>query len=271
MIAYPDIDPIAFEIGQLKVRWYGLSYAAGIVLGIVLGKLRAKSPNAPITEAQVIDLVLFIAVGAILGGRLGYTIFYNFSSFATNPLYIFKIWEGGMSFHGGLLGAIVGLWLFGRRMKIPFLIVADFISPAGAVGLFFGRIANFINQELWGRPTDVSWAIVFPHDPLQLARHPSQLYEAALEGLVLFAILWLYSAKPRPVGRVSGLFVFWYGVFRFVVEFFREPDAELGFVIADWMTMGQILSLPLIALGIILYVFADKISSATNYSPRNHD
>ena len=252
MIGYPEINPVAVDLGVLQVRWYGLSYAAGIVSAILLGQLRTKASHCPIAKQQVVDLILYIAIGAIIGGRLGYTIFYNFLFYVTHPIDIFKIWEGGMSFHGGLLGSIVGLWVFSNRVKVGFWQTADFSAPLCALGFFFGRIANFINQELWGRAGDVPWAMVFPLDPQQLPRHPSQLYEAALEGLLLFVIVWLYSTKPRQSGAVSGLFLASYGVFRFFVEFFREPDKSIGYIFSDWFTMGQLLSVPLVIFGIYL-------------------
>ncbi len=258
MIVLPEFNPIALQLGPLKIHWYGLAYLVGIVGAIVLGRLRAHQPHSPIPRPVVLDLVLYCALGAIIGGRLGYAIFYHFWEYAANPLAVLKVWEGGMSFHGGLLGAVGGTWMFGRKNSIPLLKLTDFVSPLCAVGLFFGRIANFINQELWGRPTEVAWSVVFPADRLQLARHPSQLYEAALEGILLFLVLWFYSAKPRATGAVSGVFLIGYGTFRIFVEFFREPDAVPGFVIGDWGTMGHLLSLPVLLIGIALIVIARR-------------
>ena len=256
MLTFPEIDPVALDLGFFQVRWYGIAYAIGILAAILLGRIRAKATTNALQKENVIDLVLYVALGAILGGRLGFILFYQFGHYVDNPIDVLKVWQGGMSFHGGLLGAFVGGWMFSRRSGIPLLQLADFTAPLCAVGLFFGRIANFINQELWGRASDVSWAMVFPADPLGLARHPSQLYEAALEGLVLFIVLWVYSARPRPTGAVTGLFLAGYGLFRFAVEFFREPDAELGFIVSDWGTMGQMLSLPLIIGGLVLLTMA---------------
>ena len=256
MITYPEIDPVALDFGFLQIRWYGISYAAGIVSAIFLGRLRAV--NAVVHKQQVIDLILYIALGAILGGRIGYTLFYNFASFIASPLDIFKIWEGGMSFHGGLLGAIAGIWYFSRKVNGSFWALADFTAPLCALGLLFGRVANFINQELRGRPADIPWSMTFPLDPLGLPRHPSQLYEAALEGVALFVILWVYSAKPRATGAVCGLFLICYGSFRFIVEYFREPDAMLGFIFGDWLTMGQLLSFPLIIFGLLVFIHAQR-------------
>lgn len=252
MFSYPDIDPVALDLGFLQIRWYGVAYAVGIVAAVVLGRIRTRLPGSALEKKNVIDLVLFVALGAIIGGRIGYGVFYQFAHYIENPVDILKVWQGGMSFHGGLIGAFIGGWIFSRRIDVPASRLADFSSPLCAAGLFFGRVANFINQELWGRATDVPWAIVFPADPQQIPRHPSQLYEAALEGLVLFAVLWVYSAKPRPAWSVTGLFLTGYGIFRFIVEFFREPDATSGFIWSNWMTMGQMLSLPLIIGGIIL-------------------
>ena len=258
MIPFPVIDPVAFEIGPLRVHWYGLAYLAGLFGAVILGKYRADQMKSPISRVMVTDIVVHAAFGAIIGGRLGYALFYDLGHMLASPLDIVKIWEGGMSFHGGFAGALVGLWLYAYRKHLAFFQVTDFVAPLIAVGLFFGRIANFVNQELWGRPTDLPWGIVFPFDPDQLARHPSQLYEAALEGLLLFTILWLYSREPRKVGAVSGLFLVCYGTFRFLVEFVREPDVGLGFIIANWVTMGQLLSTPLIIAGIAIWVAANR-------------
>lgn len=258
MIVLPDFNPVALQLGPLSIHWYGLAYLVGIVSAIVLGRLRARQPHSPIPRPIVLDLVLYCSLGAIIGGRLGYALFYHFFEYVSDPIAILKVWEGGMSFHGGLLGAIGGVLLFGRKFTIPMLKLTDFLSPFCAVGLFFGRIANFINQELWGRPSEVAWSMVFPADPLKLARHPSQLYEAALEGVVLFVILWLYSAKPRATGAVSAVFLMGYGSFRLIVEFFREPDAVPGYIISDWGTMGQVLSLPLVVAGIALFIIQSK-------------
>jgi phosphatidylglycerol:prolipoprotein diacylglycerol transferase len=251
MLSYPEIDPVIFAIGPLKVHWYGMMYLFGFSSAWLLGMLRA-SKNGSWKNEEVGDLILFGAIGAVLGGRVGYILFYKFSDYLAQPLDVFRVWEGGMSFHGGLLGVLVAIWLFARKTNRSFFQVSDFVAPLVPIGLFFGRIGNFINQELWGRVTDVSWGMVFPLAGMQ-ARHPSQLYEAALEGVILFAILWVYSSSPQPVARVSGLFMVFYGLFRFIVEFTREPDAYLGFVALDWLTMGQILSLPMIFAGLLIY------------------
>jgi phosphatidylglycerol:prolipoprotein diacylglycerol transferase len=257
MFVHPDFDPVAFSIGPLKVRWYGLMYLVGFTIAWVLGRYRAKRPDSGWQPTQVDDLVFYNALGVILGGRIGYVVFYGFSAFLHNPLMLFKVWEGGMSFHGGLLGVLIAMLLFTRKVNKGFFEVTDFLAPLIPPGLFFGRIGNFINGELWGRVSDLPWAMVF-HTPGAgpLPRHPSQLYEAALEGVVLFIVLWLYSARPRPTQAVSGLFLVGYGVFRFVLEFVREPDVQLGYIAFDWLTMGQLLSLPMILFGVWLLVLA---------------
>ena len=258
MIAYPDIDPIAFSLGPISVRWYGLMYLAAFAAALFLGNLRAKKSNGLWHPDQIGDLVFYGAIGVILGGRFGYVFFYNFDYFLSNPLWLFKLWEGGMAFHGGLLGVLVAMWLYGRSQGKNFFQVTDFIAPMVPLGLGFGRLGNFIGGELWGRASDASWAMVFPNDPSQLARHPSQLYQFFLEGIVLFSLLWWFSAKPRPRMAVSGLFLLIYGLARFAVEFFREPDAQLGFIAFDWLTMGQLLSTPMIILGIGMMIWAYK-------------
>ncbi len=255
MLTYPEIDPVLLSIGPLKVHWYGMMYLFGFSSAWLLGIFRASRSELWNNE-EVGDLILYGAVGAVLGGRLGYIFFYKFSDYLAQPLDIFRVWEGGMSFHGGLLGVLLAIFLFARKTNRSFFQVSDFVAPLVPVGLFFGRMGNFINQELWGRVSDVSWAMVFPLAGYQ-PRHPSQLYEAVLEGVVLFIMLWLYSSKQRAVARVSGWFMVLYGAFRFLVEFTREPDAYLGFVALDWMTMGQILSIPMVIAGIVIIWLSD--------------
>ena len=228
-------------------------YLIGFLGAWSLASYRAKRGDQWSSE-QVADLIFYGALGVVLGGRLGYMLFYDISNFIHNPLLFFKVWDGGMSFHGGLLGVILSMMIFCRRYKKPFMEVTDFIAPLVPVGLAAGRIGNFINGELWGRVTHVPWAMVFPHAG-PLPRHPSQLYEFFLEGAVLFVIMWIFSAKPRPRFAVSALFLLCYGVFRFFVEFFRQPDAPIGFVAFGWMTEGQLLSLPMIVIGLIALVF----------------
>ena len=251
MIVHPNFDPIAFSIGPVAVHWYGLMYLAGFALGGWLGVQRAGHNNNWRT-AEIWDLVFYCAVGVICGGRLGYALFYQPEVYLQNPWALLAIWRGGMSFHGGLLGVACAMWLYARKTGRGFLSVGDFISPLIAPGLGLGRLGNFINQELWGRPTELPWGVWF-HTAPGVARHPSQLYEFALEGVVLFAVLWWYSARPRAIGRVSGVFLLGYGFARFVVEFFREPDAHLGLVLFGWMTLGQILCLPMLVAGLWLW------------------
>ncbi len=255
MIAYPKIDPIAVRLGPLKVHWYGLMYLFGFVAFWLLGRIRARREDVVVRPEEVGDLLFYGMVGVILGGRLGYVLFYGLEAFVHDPLMVFRIWEGGMSFHGGLIGALVGGWLYQRRRGWGFLRTMDFVAPLIPPGLFFGRIGNFINGELWGKPTDLPWGMVFPGAGPE-PRHPSQLYEAFLEGVVLFAILWLFSSRPRPVGAVSGLFLVCYGLFRFLIEFVRQPDPQLGYLAFGWVTMGQILSLPMMLAGAALMVWA---------------
>lgn len=265
MLKYPEIDPVAFSIGPLDVRWYGIMYLLGFLSGFLLLKMRARRPQSGWTVEQVSDLIFYGAMGVILGGRIGYILFYNFSGFLADPLRLVRVWEGGMSFHGGLLGVMVAVWLFARKTRKHYWDVLDFGAPIVPIGLGLGRIGNFIGGELVGRVTDGPWGMVFPHVD-ELPRHASQLYQASLEGVALFTILWLFSRKPRPRYAVSGLFALFYGLFRFVVEFAREPDAHLGFIAFDWLTMGQLLSLPLIAVGLFLLYLAYGRSSTTTAS-----
>lgn len=251
VLIHPQFDPVAIAIGPLQVRWYGLMYLAGFACAYLLGRSRCRAPGAPLSQAQFADLLFYAALGVILGGRLGYSLFYQFDYYLHHPLQVLMIWHGGMSFHGGLLGVLVAMALYGRRLGVGFFTLTDFIAPLVPPGLAFGRIGNFINGELWGRITDVPWGMVFPQAG-PLARHPSQLYEAVLEGLLLFVLLWRFSASPRPPMAVSGLFLLGYGSARFVVEFFRQPDDYLGFIFAGWVTMGHLLSLPMILAGALL-------------------
>jgi len=256
MLPYPEIDPVAIALGPLKVHWYGLAYLAGIGAGWWLALRRCGHAWAPITREQVDDLVFYVALGVVLGGRVGYTILYGGQRLVEDPTWALRVWEGGMSFHGGFIGVLLAMYLFGRRYHVRFWPLMDFIAPLVPIGLGLGRLGNFIGQELWGRPTDVPWAMVFPDDPLQLARHPSQLYQFALEGVLLFAVLYWFSSRPRPTCAVSGLFSLGYGCVRFFAEFFREPDAHIGFEAFGWVTRGQILCLPMIAVGVALLVVA---------------
>lgn len=250
MLQYPQIDPVAISLGPLQIHWYALTYIAGFAAAWWLGVKRAGGKDSGWTSAQVADLVTNSALGVILGGRIGYMLFYNFSTLVENPLNLFKIWQGGMSFHGGLIGVGIAVWLFARSTKKSLFNVGDFAAPLAPLGLAFGRLGNFINGELWGRTTDVPWAMVFPGQ--QFARHPSQLYQFALEGMALFFILWFYSSTRRPTFAVTGMFILGYGVFRTFAEFFREPDEHLGFVAFDWMTKGMQLSIPMIIAGLVI-------------------
>jgi phosphatidylglycerol:prolipoprotein diacylglycerol transferase len=248
MFLYPGFDPVALQIGPLAVRWYGITYLVGFAAAWYLGRRRAARADSPVTPVQVDDLIFYGALGIILGGRIGYMLFYGFDQILENPLNIFRIWEGGMSFHGGFLGVLVAMWLYARRLGRGLFQLTDFVAPLVPIGLGAGRIGNFINGELWGAPTTVPWAFIVDGE----ARHPSQLYEAGLEGLVLFLILWFYSARPRPVMSVSALFLIGYGVFRFAVEFVRLPDAHIGYLAFGWLTMGQVLTLPMLVFGSLL-------------------
>ena len=250
-----NIDPVALDLGFLQIHWYGLMYLIGFAGALLLGNYRADQPGSGWSREQVSDFIFWGAMGVVLGGRFGYVLFYNFDRFLESPLWLFKVWEGGMSFHGGMLGVLVALWAFGKKNNKSLANMGDFVMPLVAIGLGAGRIGNFIGGELWGRTTDVSWAVVFPKaGPELLARHPSQLYEALLEGLVMFVILWVYSSKQRPAFAVSALFLFLYGLFRTGVEFFREPDDSI-FAAFGWITKGQILSLPMILIGAALFTY----------------
>lgn len=249
MIKYPDINPILFQIGPLKIHWYGVMYVIGFLLIWTAASFRAKKSNGLWTKDQLSDLIFYGIVGVLLGGRLGYVLFYNLPEYAANPIEIFKVWDGGMSFHGGVLGVIIALYLFGKKNNKNLFQVGDFILPFVPIGLAAGRIGNFINGELWGKVTNAPWAMIFPTDPSHLPRHPSQLYECFLEGILLFVILWFYSRKTKPRMAVSGMFLLLYAIFRFAVEFVRVPDPQLGYILWGWLTMGQILSIPMFIFG----------------------
>lgn len=285
-IVFPNIDPVIFSIGPVALHWYGLMYLVGFVFALWLAKRRAGKANSGWTKDGIENLLYIGFLGVFIGGRLGYVLFYNLPVFLNNPLYLFKVWDGGMSFHGGLIGVICAMWWFARRTHRHFFQVSDFVAPLIPFGLGMGRIGNFINGELWGRVTlDTPWAMLFPgsrgediqvvsQDPSLLPileqygvlpRHPSQLYEMFFEGIILFIILNLFIHKLRPMGSVSGLFLIGYGVFRIFVEFFRQPDAQLGLL--GGISMGQILSVPMIIIGIFMMIWAYKKGSyCTNYS-----
>ncbi|HJX17076.1 MAG TPA: prolipoprotein diacylglyceryl transferase [Acidiferrobacterales bacterium] len=253
----PTIDPVAISLGPVKIHWYGLMYVIGFLALWFFASRRAKQPDSGWTAEQVSDFVFYGALGVILGGRLGYMLFYNLPHYLAHPLDMLKVWQGGMSFHGGLIGVLLAMLYFARKTGKTFFTVADFFAPWVPIGLGLGRLGNFINHELWGRTTDGPWGMVF-REAGPLPRHPSQLYQAALEGLALFVILWLFARKPRPTASVSGLFLICYGLFRILAEFVREPDPQLGYLAFGWLTMGQVLSVPMILFGAGLMVWAYK-------------
>jgi phosphatidylglycerol:prolipoprotein diacylglycerol transferase len=258
VLPFPAIDPVMFSIGPLAIRWYALAYIVGIIAGwfyarSIIASKRLWGGQAPLTVVDFDDFIIWVTLGIILGGRIGYVLFYNFEHFTTHPLEILELWNGGMSFHGGFIGTAVAIVLFALRRRVPMLSLSDVVTAVAPIGLFLGRLANFINGELWGRPTDVWWAMVFPNGG-PIPRHPSQLYEAALEGVALFAVLtalvWLGGGLKRP-GLITGAFATGYGVARIICELFREPDVQLGFL---WrgLTMGMLLCIPLILVGVVL-------------------
>ena len=255
MLVHPNFDPVAIAIGPIAIRWYGLMYLVGFAAFWLLGRKRvALGHDQRITPELLDDLIFYGVLGVILGGRLGYVLFYKPGYYLAHPAEIIAVWQGGMSFHGGFLGVLLAILFVARKYKLEWLALTDFVAPLCPLGLAAGRLGNFINGELWGRPTDVPWGMVFAHGG-PLPRHPSQLYEFALEGVTLFAILWLFTAKKRPIGAASGLFLIGYGAFRFIAEFFREPDDFLG-LLALGMSMGQWLSAPMILAGAGLLAWA---------------
>ena len=282
MMIHPQFDPVLISIGPLAIRWYALSYIVGFILFTILGRRRIAQGNSVFTKEMLDDFLTWGILGVILGGRIGYVLFYKFSDYLANPLDIFKVWEGGMSFHGGFLGVVVTMWLFGRKHNISILKLMDTVAPLVPLGLASGRIGNFINGELWGRVTELNafWAMGFPqaryedaeaaaHNPLwaewlqqygMLPRHPSQLYQFALEGICLFVIVWIFSKKPRPAGQTAALFLGGYGLFRFIAEFARQPDDYLGLLTLG-LSMGQWLSVPMIVLGAIGFVWFGRKNS----------
>ncbi len=251
MLTHPQIDPVALALGPLKIHWYGLMYLVGFYGGWWLGTRRAQQPHIGWRREEVTDLLFYVVLGAILGGRIGYTLFYNLERFLAEPLMILRMWEGGMSFHGGLIGVVVACLWFAKVKGRTYADVGDFVAPLVPIGLFTGRIGNFINGELYGAPTTLPWGMVFPMAGLE-PRHPSMLYEAILEGPVMLAILWWFARKPRPALAVSGLFLVLYAVFRSLVELVRLPDAHIGYLYGTtWFTMGMQLCLPMLAVGLV--------------------
>ncbi len=257
MLYHPQINPVLISLGPIKIHWYGVMYLLAFSLAWLLGNWRAKKSAGVWSKDNINDLVFYCVVGVVIGGRLGYMLFYSLPNFFSAPMTLFKVWEGGMSFHGGLIGVLISIWWFSKKFNKHFFEVADFTAPLVPLGLAAGRLGNFVNSELWGKVTTVPWGMVFPQVDTY-TRHPSQLYELFLEGILLFIVLWIFSAKTRPTMAVSGLFALGYGLIRFFLEFFRVPDVQYGYFAWDWLTMGQILSLPLILFGLVLLILAYK-------------
>lgn len=255
MLSFPQIDPVAFAIGPLEVHWYGLMYLIGFGSAWLLGRWRIKHHLSRVTLTDFEDMLFLAMLGAVIGGRLGYTLFYQPGYYLQHPLEIAFIWQGGMSFHGGLLGVLASLLLFSRRKNYRFLELGDLVAPLVPLGLAAGRLGNFINGELWGRPTDTPWGMIFPAAQDGITRHPSQLYQFALEGILLFIVVWWFASKPRAVGQTSAVFLMGYGSLRFIAEFGRQPDAFLGLLLAD-LSMGQWLCIPMLVAGAWLYRFS---------------
>lgn len=257
MIPYVPFDPVAIAVGPLQVHWYGITYLLGFASAWWLGRRRALQPGSTWKPLDVDDFLFYLMLGVILGGRIGYLLVYGREQVAEDWHYIYQIWRGGMSFHGGFVGVLLGAWWFARKQKRQISDVFDFTAPLPGLGLFFGRIGNFINGELWGKPTDVPWAMVVDGVP----RHATQLYEAALEGLLLFTVLWVFTRKPRPQLAPSGLFLILYGCARITVEFWRVPDVQIGYLAGDWLTMGHLLSLPMVLSGVVMLWYAYRRST----------
>lgn len=254
----PNIDPIIFQLGPLAIRWYGLTWLLAVVFIYLISKIRMKN-IASWNEEKLQELIFYGLLGAIVGGRAGYMIFYNLYELIQNPLSIFFIWEGGLSFHGGLLGVLLFIYIFSKsKWQMSFFESTDFIAPAVPIGLGSVRIGNFLNSELLGRPTDLPWGVIFPSDPLGLTRHPSQLYQAFSEGIILLTFLLWFSKKEKPLKSISSFFLIGYGILRFITEFFREPDAHIGFDFLEFLTRGQILCIPMVLIGIMILFTSHK-------------
>ena len=262
MLVFPQFDPVAISVGPISIHWYGVMYIIAFGGAWVLANYRRNKIGNHWSSEQISDLVFYGAMGAVLGGRIGSVFFYNIDRFLDDPLWLFRVWEGGMSFHGGFIGVLIAMFLYSRSINKKFWETVDFIAPCVPFGIGAGRLGNFIGGELWGRPTDAPWGMIFPHVD-NLPRHPSQLYEIALEGVVLFIIIWWFSSVTKPRMAVSGTFAILYGSFRFFIEFFREPDLHIGFIAFDWLTMGQLLSLPMVIVGFSLVIFAYNNKSVT--------
>jgi phosphatidylglycerol:prolipoprotein diacylglycerol transferase len=254
MLAYPHINPIALSLGPIKIHWYGIMYLIGFAAVWILGVYRSKKPCSPVKVEQIGDVIFYSALGVVLGGRLGYMLFYDFGNFIHHPWILIKVWDGGMSFHGGLLGVIIAMLIYCRCIKVSFIALMDFFAPMTPIGLAAGRLGNFINGELWGRVTTSPIGMVFPTGG-PLPRYPSELIEFSLEGVLLFIVLWTLSINPKPRYFISAMFLLCYGSFRFIGEFFREPDPQLGFIAFGWMTQGQRLCIPMIAVGLGLLIW----------------
>jgi phosphatidylglycerol:prolipoprotein diacylglycerol transferase len=270
MLTYPHIDPVAvsigpiFGFGPLRVHWYGIMYLIGFVAAWWLARYRSRQPGSTWSALDIDDLIFYCAIGVIVGGRLGWCIFYGRDVIAENWLNVFHIWDGGMSFHGGMTGVVVAAIVFARLKHKAIGDVTDFLAPLPGLGLLAGRFGNFINGELWGKPTDLPWAFGVPTPSgVLIGRHPSQLYEASLEGLVLFAVVWWFTSKPRPRLAPTGLFLLVYGCARFIVEWVRLPDANIGYLVGDWLTMGMLLTTPMIFIGAGLMIYAYRRNAAT--------
>ena len=269
MLHHPNIDPVALKLGPLAIHWYGLMYLLGFWMSWIMAIRRARLPHVNWSRDRMADLLFYVVLGVILGGRIGYVLFYAYDAAghwlpASDPLMVVRVWQGGMSFHGGLIGVLVAMGVFARLQKLRYFEVADFTAVLVPIGLFTGRIGNFINGELWGKPTDLPWGMVFPSTaPDLLPRHPSMLYEALLEGLVMFAILWWVGRRPTPRGLISALFLLLYGSFRFCIEFVRVPDAQLGYLHFGWLTRGQELCIPMLLGGLAILVWSLRRRAAT--------
>jgi len=266
MLTFPSINPVAVDLGFIQIHWYGITYLIAFGGCWLLLLARHKFYASPLSARLIEDLIFYCAIGVIVGGRSGYMLFYNFSEFLQSPWIVLQIWNGGMSFHGGLIGVLVAMGLFARKHHMHFFRISDEVAIVVPFGLACGRAGNFINAELWGRPSDLPWAMIFPTDPLQLPRHPSMLYEFFLEGLLLLLIMWLTARRPRPLMMLSGLFMSGYGSFRFAVEFVRQPDQHMGvdgFIWGSWLTQGMLLSFPMILVGLFILYLAAKRQTLT--------